>query len=79
MPLWDWLFRSVSSAFDSDVHSTPANHATGAVNPATGLPMVSGDSTGVDIGGSPFGADLHSNGTTNTGCDNFGSSDSWSS
>ena len=79
MSLWNWLFGSASSAFDSDVHCTPASQATGAVNPATGLPMVSGDSTGIDIGGSPFGVDLHSNGTTSTGCDSLGSFDSWSS
>jgi hypothetical protein len=78
MSLWSWLFGSTSGTSDSDVHSTTASHATGAVNPATGLPMVSGDSTGIDIGGSPFGVDLHSNGTS-TGCDSFGSFDSWSS
>lgn len=31
-----------------------------AINPATGLPMIQGDCSGVDVGGSPFGADLHS-------------------
>lgn len=78
MSLWNWLFGSASSAFDSDAHSTTERHETGAVNPATGLPMVSGGSTGIDIGGSPFGIDLHSCGTS-TGCDSFGSFDSWSS
>ncbi len=31
----------------------------GATNPATGLPMVSGDTSGVDVGGSPYGTDFH--------------------
>ncbi len=33
--------------------------APGAVNPATSLPMINGDTAGVDVGGSPFGFDIH--------------------
>jgi hypothetical protein len=29
------------------------------VNPATGLPMLDDDFGGVDVGGSPFGTDVH--------------------
>ncbi len=29
------------------------------VNPATGLPMLDGNTGGVDVGGSPFGIDTH--------------------
>lgn len=29
------------------------------VNPATGLPMLDNGSGGVDVGGSPFGTDIH--------------------
>lgn len=31
------------------------------VNPATGLPMIDDGMGGVDVGGSPFGMDVHSN------------------
>lgn len=30
------------------------------INPSTGLPMMDGGMGGVDIGGSPFGMDVHS-------------------
>lgn len=33
--------------------------ATHLINPATGLPMSDGSAYGVDIGGSPFGVDVH--------------------
>ncbi|MDD2861135.1 MAG: hypothetical protein PHT60_16260 [Acidiphilium sp.] len=41
-----------SAPFDSDKLNQ-------AINPATGLLMVSGDSVGVDVGGNPFGMDNH--------------------
>lgn len=30
------------------------------INPSTGLPMIESDMGGVDVGGSPFGMDVHS-------------------
>ncbi|BCF95690.1 hypothetical protein PPGU19_002590 [Paraburkholderia sp. PGU19] len=30
------------------------------INPATGLPMTSDDYGGFDVGGSPYGTDVHS-------------------
>lgn len=30
------------------------------INPATGLPMTDGSIGGVDVGGSPWGSDIHS-------------------
>lgn len=30
------------------------------INPATGLPMTSDDFGGFDVGGSPYGTDIHS-------------------
>lgn len=30
------------------------------INPSTGLPMVEDEMGGVDVGGSPFGMDIHS-------------------
>lgn len=32
---------------------------THPINPATGLPMVRDDIAGVDVGGNPFGMDIH--------------------
>jgi hypothetical protein len=29
------------------------------INPATGLPMTGGSTGGVDVGGSPWGTDVH--------------------
>ena len=60
MGLWNWLFgefngsnvTASASAFPEDIGST--------VNPATGLPMLSGGMSGVDAGGSPYGTDMHS-------------------
>ena len=43
----------------------------GAINPATGLPMLQDNCSGVDVGGSPFGVDLHSD---TVGLDPFQSS-----
>jgi len=31
------------------------------INPSTGLPMLDDGMGGVDVGGSPFGVDVHSN------------------
>lgn len=31
----------------------------GIINPATGLPMTSPGHGGVDVGGSPYGSDIH--------------------
>lgn len=67
MSIWTWLFGHTHSAFDENAHSTTASHDTGTVNPATGLPMTSGDTTGFDFGGSPFGCDVHSDTPSSTG------------
>lgn len=74
MSLWNWLFGRAPHALNEDVHSTTAS----TVNPATGLPMVNGDSTGIDVGGSPYGFDAHDHSPTSAGCDSFGSGDHWS-
>lgn len=43
--------------------STMGEHVTTVtgpvVNPATGLPMIDNTMGGVDVGGSPFGQDIH--------------------
>lgn len=38
-----------------------------AVNPATGLPMISGDASGIDVMGNPFGFDLQQESYGRTG------------
>jgi len=78
MSFWNWLFGHTHSTFDEDAHATTASHDTGAVNPATGLPMTSGNSTGVDVGGSPFGFDAHNHGPTSASGGSFGGGDPWS-
>lgn len=49
MGMWNWLFGV-------DMAPAPMD-----INPATGLPMV-GDIGGVDVGGNPYGVDLHQSG-----------------
>lgn len=44
------FFSSQSSTGSNDLHTD--------INPATGLPMVSGIGS-VDVGGNPYGTDLH--------------------
>lgn len=45
-----------------------ADHGLGfQVNPATGYPMISGDTAGVDVAGNPFGLDLSSDHFVATG------------
>jgi len=51
---WNWLFGDVT-----DATAMPAMDSS-TINPATGLPMVGDDMSGIDVGGSPFGTDLHS-------------------
>lgn len=38
------------------------------INPATNLPMIDGGISGVDIGGSPFGFDIHDASTHEIPC-----------
>lgn len=59
MALWKWLLGSLDD--NTKALSTPAPaEICSAVNPATGLPMLSGGISSLDAGGSPFGKDLHS-------------------
>ena len=45
--------------WDDDAFPATCNESAGClINPATGLPMVGGCG-GVDVGGNPFGTDLH--------------------
>ncbi|MDD2878578.1 MAG: hypothetical protein PHZ23_15270 [Acidiphilium sp.] len=46
------VMERAGAPFDSDRFNL-------AINPATGLLMVSGDLVGVDVGGNPFGMDNH--------------------
>jgi Domain of unknown function (DUF4189) len=48
----------VTLQFFDDYRSRSTN-PTGCINPATGLPMVSGYCWGVDVGGNPYGVKLH--------------------
>jgi Domain of unknown function (DUF4189) len=42
-----------------DNHVTRPTTPTGCINPATGLPTISGYCGGMDIGGNPYGGKLH--------------------
>lgn len=55
MTIWNWLFGG-----DTIPHTDPASVSSMDINPATGLPMVDGHG-GFDVGGSPWGIDVHSN------------------
>ena len=52
----------ISEGLIGDLTSDPGNRLFSdgpVVNPATGLPMVDDSFCGVDVGGSPFGMDIH--------------------
>lgn len=58
MSFWNWLFDdNVTSENSMHVEVEPiVSHET---NPATGLPMIDEGFGGVDVGGSPYGMDIH--------------------
>ena len=53
MSIWNWLFGDVG-----DVTASSALDVT-TTNPATGLPMIDGQMSGLDVAGNPYGIDLH--------------------
>ena len=52
-----------SASWDDGTAPFPSSHAALCINPATGLPMLSGDAFGIDCGGNPFGTDLFDHST----------------
>lgn len=57
--LIDWLRWDGADLFETHAESTSSHEDLGCtINPATGLPMISGCG-GVDVAGNPFGTDLH--------------------
>ena len=76
-------FSSVRGGWPSDA-MTDSHHA--CVNPATGLPMISDNEAGVDVGGNPYGFrnddlfshhDSFGSGFDNDSHDHFGSGTDW--
>lgn len=61
------LFSRITETFpDDDEVMTSITF----INPATGLPMAGSGTYGVDVGGSPFGVDIHAS----SSCDDY---DAW--
>ena len=54
MSIWNWLFGDATEAAASPTMDSLT------INPATGLPMLGEDIGGLDVGGNPYGVDLHS-------------------
>lgn len=55
--IWDFL----QGVFSSDMSHVPdMGFGPTVINPATGLPMLDANTSGVDVGGSPYGFDTHS-------------------
>ena len=52
-------FGGDEDAVTSSTSTLLSGDSAACINPATGLPMISDDCTGVDVGGSPYGSDLH--------------------
>ena len=84
MGIFNWL----GSLFNSDDDTIGINGSDDiissdtTINPASGLPMISGDTSGVDVEGNPFGMDdsddFNNNSDSFINSDNdFGSSDSF--
>lgn len=53
-------FLSFLFGGDNNTAASTADVPMTFVNPATGLPMIDSEMGGVDVGGSPFGMDVHS-------------------
>jgi len=62
MNFWHWLFGEDVPPVTGDTHKAIVTMTT---NPSTGLPMA-GECGGVDVGGNPFGMDLHQSGCTSS-------------
>ncbi len=76
MSLWSWLFGDASETSRTDSIESME------INPATGLPMIGSGMGGLDVGGSPFGMDLHQSDTdwsAGAGDISGGTSTDWSS
>ena len=84
MGIFNWL----SGLFNNDddtIDTIGSDDIIGSgttINPASGLPMISGDTSGVDVGGNPYGMDdsddFNNNSDNFINSDNdFGSSDSF--
>jgi hypothetical protein len=65
------IWNSICGWFSADSNSTDCGCD---INPATGLPMIN-DCCGVDVGGSPFGMDIHHDDCCTSSADI--SDDSW--
>ena len=69
MSFWNLLFVWLGddSVAELDNDFTSQGYDAGCcVNPATGLPMLDGDACGgVDVGGNPYGTDLHDGWSSN--------------
>ena len=88
MSIWNTLFGWFGFTTDADMTTSDYgfshfdnHHCDININPASGLPML-GECGGVDIGGNPFGTELHHDdnmwSSTNNGFDSdWGSTSSW--
>lgn len=56
MSLWSRILEWSSM---SNAGSSPDSAPIPVINPTTGLPMVDNTYGGVDVGGSPYGTDIH--------------------
>lgn len=59
MSIWTRFFESYSSSDNNPIPGHEVIPPTPITNPATGLPMIGEGYGGVDVGGSPFGTDIH--------------------
>ena len=55
--IWDFLVGVFSNG--TGTASSMHDISSTGINPATGLPMLDSATGGVDVGGSPYGMDIH--------------------
>ena len=55
MTFWQRWFGGASR----NDEASPTVSLPPVVNPSTGLPMIDGNIGGIDVGGSPYGTDIH--------------------
>ena len=57
--LIDWMSSDGSSTDMWQDHTSTTQSSGCNINPATCLPMINDDCCGVDVGGSPYGMNIH--------------------
>jgi hypothetical protein len=77
--MFGWLKSWFSSDSETGIERDFGTSSGCSINPASGLPMIGDDCTGIDVAGNPYGTDLQDS-WTDSGLSDWNSiSEDWSS